>query len=116
MLNHRLAAARKVAAHLMPAEADLESSIVRNARLQIAIVEARQEAKAPKNLGAAALVHLADAGQALAAAWTSMTSAHSALHEDQRLAGLSTFAFGDVDETPTKTTGIHAEPVLREVA
>ncbi|MFA5989942.1 MAG: hypothetical protein WC803_10100 [Sphingomonas sp.] len=102
MLNHRHAAAQKVAAHLMPTETDVQSAIVANARLQIAIVEARQEARAPKNLGVLALVHLADSAKHLAGAWQAMVEAHSALHEDQRLAGLRTFNYGDFQETPSK--------------
>lgn len=114
MLNQRHAAAQKVAAHLMPAEADLQETIVKNARLQIAIVEARRESRAPKNLGVTALVHLADAGRSLAEAWRSTTEAHKALHEDQRLGGLSAFAYGEVDDTPsTAPSGIVGPQVLK---
>lgn len=112
MLNQRHAAAQKVAAHLMPAEDDLQNSIVRNAQLQIAIVEARRDAGVPKNIGTEALVHLAGVSQSLAQAWRGMIEAHHALHEDQRLSGLGAFAYGDVTNTP-KRAALADEPLLK---
>jgi hypothetical protein len=101
MLNQRLAAAQKVAAHLLPTEHNLQGTMLQNLKLQVAIMEARDEARVGKNVGAVALLHLADAQRGLAVAWKSMTDAHGALHEDQRLAGLGAVSFGDADTSPT---------------
>jgi hypothetical protein len=51
MLNQRLAAARKVADELLPAEADLDNAILHASRLAIAVIEGRREAKLPLNVG-----------------------------------------------------------------
>ena len=109
MLNRRHAAAQKVAAHLFPAEENLQDTISDNLRLQLAIVEARRESGVRKNLGSDALLHLADTGRALASAWQSMLAAHASLHDDQRQAGLSAFTYGDNDQTPKfgEPTGDH---------
>lgn len=98
MLNQRHSAAQKVAAHLFPAERDINASMRRTAELTLAILDARAEARVNVTLGVDALRHNAQAGVSLAEAWGSMVLTHKALRQDQHEAGLDAVSYGDNDQ------------------
>lgn len=102
MLNQRLAAAKQVAAELMPAETDLDNAILHASRLAIAVVEGRRPAKLPITTGQEGLVHITRATVKLAEARSEMGAAHIALRETQNEMGLHAVAFGDLWECPDK--------------
>ena len=102
MLNQRLAAAKQVAAELIPAETDLDNAILHASRLAIAVIEGRRSAKLPISTGQAGLVHITRATVKLAEARFEIGAAHIALRETQDEVGLRSVAFGDLWECPDK--------------
>jgi hypothetical protein len=102
MLNQRLAAARKVADELLPAEADLDNAILHASRLAIAVIEGRRSAKLPLNTGQEGLAFMSRAAAKLIEARGDIMAAHVALRETQHEIGLRTVSFGDIHESPDK--------------
>src|SRR5690349_8139629 len=105
MLNDRLAVAKDVASHLLPAEADLDNAIVHASRLTIAVVEGRRKARLPITLGQDALGHVAAATAQLVEARSQLGSAHVALRAAKDEIGLQAVAMGDLWDCPPATTG-----------
>jgi hypothetical protein len=103
MLNQRLAAARKVADELLPAEARLDDAILHASRLAIAVIEGRREAKLPLNTGQEGLALMSQAAAKLVDARGDIMAAHVALRETQDEIGLRAVSFGDIYVSPGKT-------------
>lgn len=104
MLNQRLAAARKVADELLPAEADLDNAILHASRLAIAVIEGRRSARLPLNVGQEGLALISRAATKLIDARADIIDAHVAFRQTQDEIGLRTVSFGDVHPSPdTKT-------------
>ncbi|MBA2466184.1 MAG: hypothetical protein H0V46_01085 [Sphingomonas sp.] len=102
MLNERLAAARKVADQLLPAEADLDSAILHASRLAIAVIEGAKTAKLPIDTGQEGLALVARASAKLVEARGEILAAHVAFRETQDDIGLRTLSFGDLWVSPDK--------------
>jgi hypothetical protein len=102
MLNQRLAAARRVADELLPAETDLDNAIVRAARLAIAVIEGRRSAKLPLDTGQEGLAFMSRATAKLVDARGDIMAAHVAFRETQEEIGLKAVSFGDIHESPDK--------------
>jgi len=102
MLNQRLAAARRVADELLPAETDLDNAIVRAARLAIAVIEGRRSAKLPLDTGQEGLAFMSRATAKLVDARGDIMAAHVAFRETQEEIGLKAVSFGDYWESPDK--------------
>ena len=100
MLNQRHQAARAVAAELLPAEQDIDSAIVRNARIAIAVVEGRRRCKLPLTAGQEGLSLVANATTRLVEARALLAQAHAAFRETQDEIGLRAFSYGDITECP----------------
>jgi hypothetical protein len=95
-------AARKVADELIPAEADLDNAILHASRLAIAVIEGRQEAKLPLNVGQEGLALMSRATMKLIDARSDIIGAHIAFRETQDEIGLRATSFGDFWESPDK--------------
>ena len=100
MLNQRLAAARKVADELLPAEADLDNAILHASRLAIAVIEGRKTAKLPLDTGQEGLALMARAASKLVDARGDIIAAHVALRDTKDGIGLRAVSFGDIHESP----------------
>jgi hypothetical protein len=100
LLNQRHETARAVASELLPAEKDVDSAIVRNARLTIAVVEGRRKCKLPLNAGQDGLNLVTEATARLVEARALLAQAHSAFRETQNEIGLQAFSYGDISECP----------------
>ena len=61
MLNQRHQVAQSIAAELLPAEREVDSAIIRNSKLAIAVVEGRQKCNLPLSTGQEGLNHIASA-------------------------------------------------------
>jgi hypothetical protein len=103
LLNQRHEAARAVAAELLPAEREVDSAIVRNARLAIAVVEGRRKCKLPLCAGQEGLNFIANATVRLVEARELLAQAHVAFRSTQDEIGLQAFSYGDVSECPPST-------------
>ena len=100
MLNHRHEAASAVAAELLPAEQDVDSAIVRNAKLAIAVVEGRRKCKLPLSSGQEGLTLIANATVRLVEARELLAQAHAAFRSTQDEIGLRAFSYGDLGACP----------------
>jgi hypothetical protein len=100
LLNQRHEAARAVACELLPAEKEVDSAIVRNARLTIAVIEGRQKCKLPLTAGQQALDFVSRATARLVEARGLLAEAHVAFRETQNEIGLQAFSYGDATECP----------------
>lgn len=104
MLNQRLAAARRVADELIPAEFDLDNAILHTSRLAIAVIEGRRAAKLPLNVGQEGLSLVSRAATKLIEARGDFIEAHLAFRDTQDDIGLRAVSFGDLWESPDKST------------
>lgn len=102
MLNERLAAARKVAGELLPAEAKLDETILHASRLAIAVIEGCKTARMPIDTGQDGLVLMTRAAAKLVEARGEMLAAHVAFKETQEEIGLKAVSFGDIYVSPDK--------------
>jgi hypothetical protein len=100
LLNQRHETARAVATELLPAEKDVDSAIVRNARLTIAVIEGRRKCKLPLNAGEDGLNLVTQATARLVEARGLLAQAHFAFRETQNEMGLQAFSYGDISECP----------------
>lgn len=100
MLNQRHETARAVASELLPAEKDVDSAIVRNARLTIAVIEGRRKCRLPLTAGQDGLNLVTQATARLVEARGLLAQAHSAFRETQNEMGLQAFSYGDISECP----------------
>jgi hypothetical protein len=102
MLNQRLAAARKVADELLPAETDLDNAILHASRLAIAVIEGRRSARLPLDTGQEGLAMMSRATAKMVDARGDIMAAHVAFRETQDEIGLRAVSFGDLWESPDK--------------
>lgn len=102
MLNHRLAAARRVADELLPTEFNLDAAILHASKLAIAVIEGRKEAKLPLNTGQEGLALMSRAAARLVEARGEIMAAHIAFRQTQDEIGLRAVSFGDIHESPDK--------------
>jgi hypothetical protein len=100
LLNQRHEAAQAVAAELLPAEREVDSAIVRNSKLTIAVIESRRKCKLPLTAGQEGLTAIANANMRLVEARALLAQAHSAFRATQDEIGLQVFSYGDVSECP----------------
>ena len=100
MLNQRHETARAVASELLPAETEVDSAIVHNAKLTIAVVEGRRKCRLPLTTGAEALGLVAKATSQLVEARTLLAEAHAAFRTTQLEIGLQAFSYGDEQPCP----------------
>lgn len=100
MLNQRHQAARAVASELLPAEKNVDTAIVRNSRLTIAVVEGRRSCKLPLAAGQEGLNYVSQATSRLIEARALLAQAHCAFRETQQEIGLQAFSYGDISECP----------------
>ncbi len=100
MLNKRHEIAQSIARELIPAEREIESAILRNARLTIAVVEGRKAARMPLDAGQDGLRLVAQATASLVEARGLIVGAHKAFRKTQSEAGLDCFSYGDIAECP----------------
>lgn len=103
MLNQRHEIARGIAAELLPAEREIDSAIVRNSKLAIAVVEGRRKCKLPLSTGQEGLNMIANATVRLVEAREFLAQAHSAFRATQDEVGLQAFSYGDLSECPPST-------------
>lgn len=115
MLNQRHEAARAVASELLPAEQDVDSAIVRSAKVTIAVVERRRACRLPLSAGQEGLGLVADATAKLVEARACLAQAHIAFRSTQTEISLEAFSYGDISECPPSKTG-EAAPPLKVVA
>ena len=101
MLNQRHEAATAVASELLPAEKEVDSAIVRNARLTIAVVEGRRRCKLPLATGHEGLDLVTRATAHLVEARGFLAQAHLAFRRTQQEIGLQAFSYGDISECPS---------------
>lgn len=100
MLNQRHEAARSVASELLPAEKEVDSAIVRNAKLTIAVIEGRKRCKLPLTAGQEGLDLVTKATTRLVEARALLAHAHIAFRNTQAEIGLKAFSYGDEQECP----------------
>jgi len=100
LLNQRHEAARAVASELLPAEAEVDSAIVRNAKLTIAVIEGRKRCKLPLTTGQQGLDLVTKATSHLVEARGLLAHAHVAFRDTQAEIGLSAFSYGDEQACP----------------
>lgn len=100
MLNQRNEAARAVATELLPAEREVDSAIVRNAKMTIAVVEGRRKCKLPLGTGQEGLQFVTEATARLVEARTLLARAHAAFRTTQTEIGLQAFSYGDISDCP----------------
>lgn len=103
MLNERHQIAQSVAAELLPAEQDIDSAILRNSRLAIAVVEGRKSLRLPLTTGQHGLELVTQATANLVQARGLLAEAHIAFRKTQSEIGLDAFAYGDLGECPPTT-------------
>jgi len=103
LLNTRHEIARSIAAELLPAEKDVDTAILRNARLTTLVIEGRQKAKVGLTTGQDALDLVAQANAKLVEARGLLAQAHVAFRAVQSEVGLDAFAYGDIAECPPPT-------------
>ena len=103
MLNQRHQVAQSIAAELLPAEREVNSAIIRNSKLAIAVVEGRQKCNLPLTAGQEGLNHIASATVRLVEARELLAQAHSAFRATQAEIGLQAFSYGDVTPCPPST-------------
>ena len=100
MLNQRHEVARAVASELLPAEKEIDSAIVRNAKLTIAVIEGRKRCKLPLTAGQEGLDLVTKASARLVEARALLAHAHYAFRSTQAEIGLNAFSYGDEQECP----------------
>lgn len=100
MLNQRHEAARAIASELLPAEQEVDSAIVRNARMTIAVVEGRKRCRLPLRTGQEGLDLVVQATARLVEARSLLAQAHLAFKDTQAEVGLTAFSYGDEQECP----------------
>lgn len=100
MLNQRHQVAQAVANELLPAEQEVEAAIVRNARLTIAVIEGRRNARLPIAAGQEGLNFVAIATARLVEARGLLLEAHCSFRKTQSEIGLDAFSYGDVAQCP----------------
>jgi hypothetical protein len=100
MLNKRLSVARAVMAELHPAEAELDNAILHASRLAIAVLEGRQNARLPINVGQEGLGGAVKAAGHLVEARAALIAAHVAFQKDKEEIGLRAVAVGDLWDCP----------------
>jgi len=103
LLNQRHQIASTVASELLPAEKEVDSAIVRNAKLTIAVVEGRRKCRLPLTTGLEALDFVARATSQLVEARALLAHAHAAFRTTQAEIGLQAFSYGDEQECPPST-------------
>lgn len=103
MLNQRHEIAQGIAAELLPAEREVDSAIIRNSKLAIAVVEGRRKCKLPLGTGQEGLNMIANATVRLVEARELLAQAHSAFRATQDEVGLKAFSYGDLGECPPST-------------
>lgn|SRR5690348_15719820 len=100
LLNQRHETARTVASELLPAEREVDSAIVHNAKLTIAVVEGRRKCRLPLSTGSEALQLVVKATSQLVEARTLLAQAHGAFRTAQLEIGLQAFSYGDEQQCP----------------
>jgi hypothetical protein len=115
LLNQRHEAARAVASELLPAERDVDSAIVRNSKLAIAVVEGRAKCNLPLTSGQEGLALVTNATARLVEARALLAEAHIAFRATQSEIGLQAFNYGDVSPCPP-SKGADVAPPLAIVA
>ena len=115
MLKTRRDAALAVAAELVPLEKEIDGAIIRNAHLQIALIEARRQAKLPLHAGQRGLEKVMEAAGQLLAARAALHEAHYDFKQVRIDMGLRVENFGDMGDTPTGYDAVEA-PTLTVVA
>lgn len=100
MLNQRHETARAVASELLPAEREVDSAIVRNAKLTIAVIEGRKKCRLPLTAGQEGLDLVTKATTRLVEARALLAHAHKAFRDTQAEIGLNAFSYGDEQECP----------------
>lgn len=111
MLNERHEVARMIAGELLPAEKDIDTAIVRNARLTIAVIEGRTKLRLPLTTGQDGLELVSKANASLVEARGLMAEAHVAFRATQSEVGLDAFSYGDIVECPPSKA--NATPLVR---
>lgn len=100
MLNKRHEIAQTIAGELLPSEKEVDSAIVRSARLMIAVVEGRKAARVSLSAGQDGLELVAQASASLVNARGLLAEAHLAFRKTQSEVGLDAFSYGDAAECP----------------
>lgn len=103
MLNQRHEIAKGIAAELLPAEREVDSAIIRNSKLAIAVVEGRRKCNLPLSTGQESLNLIANATVRLVEAREFLAQAHSAFRATQDEIGLKAFSYGDLGPCPPST-------------
>lgn len=111
MLNQRHQAATAVASELLPAEKEVDSAIVRNAKVAIAVVEGRRKCNLPLSAGQEGLNLIANATLRLVEARELLAQAHVAFRSTQDEIGLQAFSYGDVGPCPPSTAEAGPAPL-----
>ena len=102
MTSKKLAAARNIAKALSPSEDTIDSSILRNAQLVIAIVEGRLEAGVPPEVGHDAFMSASAGLAALRDARDHLVSCHQQLAATRDAQGLDPVSVGCTLDKLTK--------------
>ncbi|UUR08139.1 hypothetical protein [Sphingomonas glaciei] len=112
MLNKRHEIAQAIANELLPSEKEVDSAIVRSAKLMIAVVEGRRAARVCLSIGQEGLDLVAQASVKLVVARGLLAEAHVAFRKTQSEVGLDAFNYGDAAECPPPT-GLAVVPSVR---
>jgi hypothetical protein len=94
MRNERVRAAKIVADHLGPAEADIDSAMTSLAALTTALLTARAEANLSHCIGQEAFNNVGEATALLFQVRSKIVDAHQCLHQVQKDIGLRETSFG----------------------
>ncbi len=105
MFHKRMTAARKVADHLIAAEAAIDEAVSRTAALAAAMPDARIEADIAAEIGQDALMSAMQACHALVDARAKLVATHHRLAEARDAIHLSPKAFGTLPGKPADLTG-----------
>lgn len=108
MLNTRLAVARNVTIQLVDLEAQIDAILVKQAHLQVALVEGRRAANLPLDAGQVGMDRMIEAAASLVAARKAIHAAHYDFRAVRDQLRLPVHAYGDSGDTPDSfaSTGI----------
>jgi len=121
MLNTRKQVATSIARPLIELEALIHAALVKQAELQVAMVEGHKKAKLPLGAGEASLDRIAAVGAGLVAVRRDAHAAHLVLREEQERMGLGKYIasgdyeYGDTGDTPRGYGAAETAPTLAVV-
>lgn len=99
MLNQRLTVTRNVTIQLTNLERDLDALLVKQAQLQIALIEGRRAANLPLDSGQRGMEKIVEAAASLVSARAAVHAAHYDFRAVRDQLRLPVHAYGDLGDT-----------------